>query len=262
MGLPREPQSTALTCLCVPLRIQLSPAHPLVHIHFFIVYKSLPCGQFYLLHITLSWSQGFNTLFSKIKQLRAQVAELTYSCLWGIALGSEPRAPTSQTGASAMTAVFIQEGCVFWGPLMAQAFGEVPGKVMKNQAAISAMLQPVLLWLLLKTNKNLLLCGASQTVLVVENLPPNAGDVRDVGSVPGWGSSPGGGHGNPFQYSCLEKHMDRTAWWATVHRVAKSQTRRSHLAGTRAPLYSFLGSFTCNLEYELLDHKFLMSGSK
>ena len=63
MGLPRESQSTALTRLCVPLRMQLSPVHPLEHIHFFIVYKSLPCGQFYLLCITLSWSQGFNTLF-------------------------------------------------------------------------------------------------------------------------------------------------------------------------------------------------------
>ena len=48
--------------------------------------------------------------------------------------------------------------------------------------------------------------------------------VRDVGSVPGPGRSPGGGNGNPHWYSYLENPMDRGAWWATVHRVAKSQT--------------------------------------
>ena len=52
----------------------------------------------------------------------------------------------------------------------------------------------------------------------------NAGDL---GSIPGLGSSPGGGHGNPFQYSCLENPIYRGAWWATVRRVAKSQTRLS-----------------------------------
>ena len=60
--------------------------------------------------------------------------------------------------------------------------------------------------------------------LVVKNLPANAGDVRDGGSIPGLGRSPGGGHGYPLQYSCLENPMDRGAWWATVHGVAKSQT--------------------------------------
>ena len=47
----------------------------------------------------------------------------------------------------------------------------------------------------------------------------------DAGLIPGLGSSPGGGHGNPFQYSCLENPMDRGAWWARVHRVAKSQIK-------------------------------------
>ena len=61
-------------------------------------------------------------------------------------------------------------------------------------------------------------------VLVVKNLPANAGDTRDVGSVSKLGRSPGGGHDNPLQYSCLENPMDRGAWWAIVHRVAKSQT--------------------------------------
>ena len=52
----------------------------------------------------------------------------------------------------------------------------------------------------------------------------NAGDTGDVGSSPGSGRSPRREHGDPLEYSCLEKPMDRGAWWATVHRVAKSQT--------------------------------------
>ena len=64
---------------------------------------------------------------------------------------------------------------------------------------------------------------ASQVVLVVKNPPASAGDIRDTGSIPGSGRSPGGGHGNPLQYSCLEDPMDRGAWQATVHRVAQSQ---------------------------------------
>ena len=63
---------------------------------------------------------------------------------------------------------------------------------------------------------------ASQVLLVVENLPANAGDIRDVGSILGSGRSYGGGHGNPLQYSCLENPMDRRAWWATVHGVTES----------------------------------------
>ena len=53
--------------------------------------------------------------------------------------------------------------------------------------------------------------GASQLELVVKNLPANAGDIRDLGSISGWGRSPGGGHGNLLQYSCLENPMDRGA---------------------------------------------------
>ena len=54
--------------------------------------------------------------------------------------------------------------------------------------------------------------GAFQVVLVVKNLPANAGDVRDMGLIPGLGRSPGEGHGNTFQYSCLENPMNRGAW--------------------------------------------------
>ena len=66
--------------------------------------------------------------------------------------------------------------------------------------------------------------GASQVALVVKNQPVNAGDTRDVGSIPGSGRSPGIGNSNPLQYCCVENPMDRGAWWATVHRIAKSQT--------------------------------------
>ena len=70
----------------------------------------------------------------------------------------------------------------------------------------------------------------SQVVLVVKNLPANIGDIRDKDSVPGLGRPPGGGHDNPLHYSCLKTPMDRGAWWATVHRVAKSWTQLKHLS--------------------------------
>ena len=60
--------------------------------------------------------------------------------------------------------------------------------------------------------------------LAVKNLLANAGDLRGAGLLPGLRRSPGGGHGNPLQYSCLENLMDRGVWQATVHRVVKSQT--------------------------------------
>ena len=63
--------------------------------------------------------------------------------------------------------------------------------------------------------------GASQVALVVKNLSTNAGDVRDVGLVPGLGRSPGEGNGSLLQYSCLEESMDRGVWWAAVHGVAR-----------------------------------------
>ena len=59
---------------------------------------------------------------------------------------------------------------------------------------------------------------------MVKNPPANAGDIRDRGPIPGSRRSPGKGNGYPCQYSCLENLMDRGAWQATVHRVAKSRT--------------------------------------
>ena len=61
--------------------------------------------------------------------------------------------------------------------------------------------------------------------VVVKNMSVNAKDIRDMGSIPGLGRSPRGGHGNPLQYSCLENPMERGSWWATVHVVAKSRTQ-------------------------------------
>ena len=68
------------------------------------------------------------------------------------------------------------------------------------------------------------LASSIQVVIVVKNLSANAGDIREVGSNPGSGRSPGGVHGNPFQNSCLENPMDRGDWRSIVHGVAKSQT--------------------------------------
>ena len=72
--------------------------------------------------------------------------------------------------------------------------------------------------------------GAFQMVLMVKNPPAKAGDIRDVGLIPGSGKSPGGGHGNPLQYSCLENPMDRRAWWDTVYGVTKSWTHPKRLS--------------------------------
>ena len=74
----------------------------------------------------------------------------------------------------------------------------------------------------LETTPSLLF--GDQVALVVKKLPTNAGDIRDVDLIPGLRRSTGRGHGNLLQYSCMENPMDRGACWATVHRVAKSQT--------------------------------------
>ena len=64
-----------------------------------------------------------------------------------------------------------------------------------------------------------------QVALVVKNLPANAGDIKDMGSIPGLGRSTGEGNDNPLRYSCLDNPMNKGAWWTTVHEVAKSQTQ-------------------------------------
>ena len=71
-------------------------------------------------------------------------------------------------------------------------------------------------------------------MIVVKNSPVTARDVRDAGSIPGSGRSPGEENGNPFQYSCLENPKDREAWTATVHGAARSWPRLSDLTAFRA----------------------------
>ena len=69
---------------------------------------------------------------------------------------------------------------------------------------------------------------------MLKDLPANARVAGNAGLIPGSGISPGGGNGNPLQYSCLENLMDGGAWWATLHGVAKCQT---HLANEHAYIY-------------------------
>ena len=70
----------------------------------------------------------------------------------------------------------------------------------------------------------------SQVTLVVKNPPANAGDARDVSLIPGSRRSPGGGHGNFLQYFYLENPVDREAWWAAFHVIAKSHTGLKQLS--------------------------------
>ena len=78
---------------------------------------------------------------------------------------------------------------------------------------------------------------ASQVVLVVRNLSAKAGDMRNAGLIPGSGRSPGGGHGIPFQYACLDNPMDRGAWKATVRGFTRSKTRLQRLSTCAGVFY-------------------------
>ena len=70
--------------------------------------------------------------------------------------------------------------------------------------------------------------GASQVAIVVKNPPANTGDIKDAGSVPGSGRSPGRGTDNPLQHSCLGNPMDRGAWWAAVYGVPNTKRLTMH----------------------------------
>ena len=70
-------------------------------------------------------------------------------------------------------------------------------------------------------------CRGVPTCAVTKNLPATFGDARDMGSISGLGRSLGVGNSNPFQYTFLGNSMDRGAWWATVHGIAKNGTRQS-----------------------------------
>ena len=81
---------------------------------------------------------------------------------------------------------------------------------------------------------------------VVKNLPANIGDIGDTGSIPETGRSPGAGNDNPLQYSCLENPVDRGAWRATVHRVAKESDTTEHTCTLHMPKQSITGRHAIN----------------
>ena len=85
----------------------------------------------------------------------------------------------------------------------------------------------------------------SQVALAVKNPPASAGDTRAADSFPGSGRFPGGRHGSPLQYSCLENPMDRGAWWATVHGVAEDQTRLQWLYVYIHWLVTYMWKWVC-----------------
>ena len=95
------------------------------------------------------------------------------------------------------------------------------------------------------------LFGTSRVALVVKNPPANAGDRRNVSVIPELGRSPGGGHGNPLQYSCLENPMNRGNWRATVHGVAMSWTLLKWLSTQH---HDYFGLFTkfCQMSFIML----------
>ena len=97
---------------------------------------------------------------------------------------------------------------------------------------------------------------------MVKNPPGNAEDLRDMGSIPRLGRFPGGRDGNPLQYSCLENPMDRGSWWATIHRVAKSQTRLKRFSGglyiwnLTFCYYQFINFISLTVKYMLYEKSF------
>ena len=96
--------------------------------------------------------------------------------------------------------------------------------------------------------------GVSQVALVIKNPPANTRDIRDVGSIPGSGRSPRGGHGNPLQYSCLENLKNRGAWWATVHGIAKSRMRPSKHADYNRQPKAVSPSHFSKTKYNFISH--------
>ena len=113
----------------------------------------------------------------------------------------------------------------YWNRLLFPSPGDLPQWSNSGLLHCRQILYPLSyqgsLWLHLTQLNN---SEDSQVMWIVMNPPANAENVRDLDWMPGWRRSPGRGHGNALQYSCLENPLDRGAWWATVHGVAKSQT--------------------------------------
>ena len=122
--------------------------------------------------------------------------------------------PEATAGHSTSTGLFCVTSAI--GPAdgkrgqIAESFENSPGKLQDGGSGC------ILRWNPPK--------GAAQVAQIEKNPPAIAGDVRDLSLIPGTGRSPGGGHGNPLQHSCLESPVDGGAWWAAIHRVAESHT--------------------------------------
>ena len=95
---------------------------------------------------------------------------------------------------------------------------------------------------------------ASQVVLVAKNPPANAGDIRDADLIPGSGRSPGGGHGNPLQCSCLENPMDRGAWRAAVHGVTQNRTHMHNWTHMNIHTYRCFYTFSVHWLFSVSIH--------
>ena len=109
-----------------------------------------------------------------------------------------------------------------------------------GEVYFSSPVHPPQLWGLVIFDSSPHTIKVFKVVLVVKNLPANAADIRDSGSIPGSGRFPGGGNGNPLHYSCLDNPMDRGTWQATDHGVAKSQTCMStHTYRSLAEIWYF-----------------------
>ena len=103
--------------------------------------------------------------------------------------------------------------------------------------------------------------GLPKVARVAKNPPANAGSIRDSGSIPGLGSSPGGQHGNPLQYSCLENPMERGAWQATVHGVTKGQAWPKRLSMHAHDFHPCAASMSSQAIWNCLQGFLAVSGS-
>ena len=203
-------------------------------------------NDIYFLHIHLIYSLSASGLCCLLSlspfstDFECVESWMEISCLWGMGLRSDgvkhsglcwpPKAspPTAQPGCKAsgspecpITSPFCPLSSVpaEISRVLLSSFRESLPELCDNSECVWVS---VLLCLQALVSEIL---GPSKVALVVNNPPDNAGDVRAAGLIPGLGRSPGGRHGNPLQYSCLENPMDRGAGWATVYRVAKSRDR-------------------------------------
>ena len=161
---------------------------------------------------------------------------------WKILWMEEPGGPQSmgslRVGHDWVTSLSLKEPQI-QRPLIFYRFSKLPNLLHRESLSLNSWWgkKKICLWLgaravssfqrylHFKHNwQNLSVSWDSQVALVVKNPPSNARCLRDMGLIPGWGRSPGGGHGNPLQCSCLENPMDGGAWGATVHGVAESDT--------------------------------------